>query len=113
MKTTWRLFWGERAKPTMVWMHRTFLLAAFVALVPVSSASAQSGANVLVIVNETYADSVTIGAHYARVRGVPADQVLRVKADATDEVDRAAFNLQIQAPIAAWLRQRAAQDLIL
>jgi uncharacterized protein (TIGR03790 family) len=97
----------------MVWMHRTFLLAAFVALVPVSSASAQSGANVLVIVNETNADSVTIGAHYARVRGVPADQVLRVKADATDEVDRAAFNLQIQAPIAAWLRQRAAQDRIL
>jgi uncharacterized protein (TIGR03790 family) len=97
----------------MVSMHRTLFLAAFVALVPVSPASAQSGANVLLVVNETYADSGTIAAHYARVRSVPPDQVLRVKVDATDEMDRAAFNEQIQAPIAAWLRQRSAQDRIL
>jgi uncharacterized protein (TIGR03790 family) len=100
----------------MVSMHRTRFLAtfvAFVALVPVSPAFAQSGVNVLLLVNEASADSSTIAAHYARVRSVPPDQVLRVKVDAVDEIDRAAFDAQIQAPIAACLRQHAAQDRIL
>ena len=97
----------------MVSMHRTLFLAVFAALVPVSPALAQSGANVLLVANEASADSGAIAAHYARVRGVPPDQVLRLKVDATDEIDRGTFNAQVQAPIAAWLRQHAALDRIL
>jgi uncharacterized protein (TIGR03790 family) len=47
------------------------------------------------------------------VRGVPPDQILRVKLPATDDVDRATFVEQLQAPITGWLQQHAAQDRIL
>ncbi len=93
-------------------MHRPLLLALAL-LASAASAFAQSGANVLVVANEAHPDSVRIAEHYARARSVPADQVLRVKADVADEVERAVFNAQIQGPIATWLRQHAAQDRIL
>ena len=52
--------------------------------------------------------------HYARVRGVPQNQVLRVTVDATaDEIERPVFERQIQDPIAAWIRRNSAQDRIL
>ena len=76
-------------------------------------ALAQSGANVLLVVNEAHPDSERVASHYARVRSVPPEQVLRVKVDAGDEIDRAAFTSQVQAPITAWLQQHAAQDRIL
>jgi uncharacterized protein (TIGR03790 family) len=79
----------------------------------VPPAFAQSGANILLVVNETSQDSERIAAHYARVRNVPFEQVLRVKVDAVDDIDRAAFTTQIQAPITTWLQQHAAQDRIL
>ena len=94
-------------------MHRIPLLLVFVALLSTSPAFAQSGGNVLLVVNEEHADSGLIAEHYARVRGVPSGQVLRVSTSVDDEIDRAAFNAQIQAPIAAWLQQHAAQDRIL
>lgn len=97
----------------MVSMYRSLLLAACLALVPVLPAFSQSGANVLLVANEASADSGAIAAHYARVRGVPPDQVLRVTVSAADEIDRGAFNANVEAPIAAWLRQHAAQDRIL
>jgi len=93
-------------------MHRPLLLAVAL-LASAASAFAQSGANVLVVANEAHPDSVRIAEHYTRARSVPADQVLRIKIDVADEVERAAFNAQIQAPIATWLRQHAAQDRIL
>ncbi len=89
------------------------LLLSAAALAVASPAFAQSGANVLLVVNEASPTSGRIGDHYARVRSVPSDQVLRIKVDADDEIDRAAFDAQIQAPIAAWLRQHFAQDRIL
>jgi uncharacterized protein (TIGR03790 family) len=82
-------------------------------LVPAAPALAQSGANVLLVVNEASADSGRIAEHYARARSVPSDQVLRVKVDAVDEIERAVFDAQIQGPIATWLKQHAAQDRIL
>ena len=97
----------------MVLMHRIPPLLAFVALLSASSASAQSGANVLLVVNETSADSGRIASHYARVRSVPPDQLLRIKVDLADEIERTVFDAQVQAPIATWLRQHAAQDRIL
>jgi len=96
----------------MVAMRR-FLFLSAVALVTASPVFAQSGANVLLIVNEAYADSARIADHYARARSVPPEQVLRLKVDAADEIERAAFNTQVQAPIVTWLRQHSAQDRIL
>ena len=78
-----------------------------------SPALAQSGANVLLVVNEQSADSGRIAEHYARVRGVPPDQILKVNVDVVDEIERPVFEARIQAPIARWLQQHAAQDRIL
>ncbi len=75
---------------------------------------AQSGENVLLVVNGASADSERIATHYARTRGVPQTQVLRLTTDATaDEIPRDAYDAQIQVPIADWLRRNSAQDRIL
>jgi uncharacterized protein (TIGR03790 family) len=76
-------------------------------------ALAQTGANVLLVVNEASPDSERIAAHYARVRSVPPEQILRVTVDAIDDIDRATFTARIQTPIATWLQRHAAQDRIL
>ena len=92
---------------------RRVLFFFVLTLLSVPPAFAQSGANVLLVVNEASPDSERIAAHYARVRSVPPDQVVRVKVGAADDIDRATFAAQIQAPITAWLQQHAAQDRIL
>ena len=94
-------------------MTRRLLLLAALMLACASPALAQSGANVLLVVNEQSADSGRIANHYARVRGVPPDQILKVNVDVADEIDRPVFEASIQAPIARWLQQHAAQDRIL
>lgn len=77
-------------------------------------AFAQSGENVLLVVNETSADSARVAEHYARVRGVPQTNLLRIKVDASaDEIDRNVFDAQIHAPIGDWIRRNVAHDRIL
>lgn len=100
----------------MQWMMRAplLLLSTLVACLLAAPVLAQSGDNVLLVVNQASADSVRVAEHYARVRGVPQAQVLRVTVDAAaDEIDRAVFESQILSPIAAWIRRASAQDLIL
>jgi uncharacterized protein (TIGR03790 family) len=92
---------------------RRFLLVPLLAFLLAPPAFAQSGANVLLVVNEASADSVSIADHYARARGVPAGQVLRLKLEAADEIERESFNTQIHWPVASWLLTHAAQDRIL
>ena len=97
-------------------MKPALLLAVslVVAVSQAAPAAAQTTANLLLVVNQSSPDSVRIGEHYARVRGVSQDQVLRISTDGSaDEIDRAVFDGQIQAPIAAWLRRHSAQDRIL
>jgi len=95
-------------------MRRIILTVVCLALVMASSAAAQSGNNVLLVVNGASADSARIGEHYATTRGVPQDQVLRLTVDAAaDDIDRATFEAQLQSPIAEWLRRHSAQDRIL
>jgi uncharacterized protein (TIGR03790 family) len=79
-----------------------------------ATALAQTGDNVLLVVNQSSADSIRVAEHYARVRGVPQTQVLRITVDGTaDEIDRAVFDGQIHGPIAEWLRRNSAEDRIL
>jgi len=89
------------------------MLLACLLLLSASPAPAQSGANVLLVINEASADSGRIAEHYARVRSVPSGQVLPITVDNADEIERAVFDAQIQTPIATWLLQHAAQDRIL
>jgi uncharacterized protein (TIGR03790 family) len=96
-------------------MRRTLFLLALAALAfTASPALAQSGDNVLLVVNESSAESGRIAEAYARTRGVPQTQLLRITVDAAaDEIERAVFDAQIQAPIAEWIRRNSAQDRIL
>jgi len=79
----------------------------------VSPASAQSGENVLVIVNGASRASDEIGDYYARKRAIPSDQVLRLTLPSTEQISRAVYETQIERPIAKWLTTHAAQDRIL
>lgn len=92
---------------------RRLLLVTLLAFALAAPALAQSAANVLLVVNEASADSLGIADHYARARGVPADQVLRLKLDAADEIDRGSFNALVHGPVARWLQAHSAQDRIL
>lgn len=78
-----------------------------------TGASAQSPANVLVVLNESSPDSVRVGEHYARARGVSATDVLRVAVEPADEISRDDFARRIQAPIAEWFGRHRAHDRIL
>ena len=75
-------------------------------------ASAQDGSNVLVAVEATNPMSERIAAHYVRARRIPAENVVALRTGGTDEVTRAQYEEQIEAPIAAWIRRHAMHDQI-
>ena len=83
------------------------------ALVFVMSASAQSGSNVVVVINQASSDSERIGARYAASRGVPAENVVRLKTTTSDDIDRAALEYEIERPISEVITRNEAQDHIL
>ena len=78
-----------------------------------ADARAQSGENVLLIVNSTSPASQQIGDRYTRARAIPGDNILRLAMDASEEVSRQTYERQIERPIAAWLNRSAAHDRIL
>jgi uncharacterized protein (TIGR03790 family) len=88
---------------------RTF----FLCLIFAGAARAQSPENVLLILNESSPVSLEVGQYYAQKRGIPEQNVLRVKTAQTDEISREDFSRQIENPIAVWLNKNAAQDRIL
>ncbi len=95
-------------------MSRIFPFVALALFAMASAAAAQSGDNVLLVVNESSAESGRIAERYARTRSVPQSQIVRIKVDAAaDEVARKVFEDQIQTPISDWLRANSAQDRIL
>jgi len=76
-------------------------------------ARAQTGANVLVVVNTTSSASETIGRQYAAQRGVPQDNLCAIQAPASQMVSRSAYNAQIEQPIWMCISTRQAHDRIL
>ena len=91
------------------------LLALFgVIALPVTGAAGEAD-HVLVVANGASADSIRIAEHYARMRRVPPEQILRLEglpADPPDGIDRTLFDRAIHAPVAAWLTRYRAQDRI-
>jgi len=96
-----------------VWLRHS-LLTLLLCIGPCLSASAQSGANVLVVANGANPDSVLIAERYASARKVPAEQVLKLDglSDASEQVTRPVFDARIAGPIAAWFSKSFAQDRI-
>jgi uncharacterized protein (TIGR03790 family) len=94
--------------------HRVLSACLVLSALASSGASAQTAANLLLVLNKDSAGSVQVAEHYARVRGVPQDQVLRLSLGApADDLERVDFEARIQAPVADWIRRHGAQDRLL
>ena len=70
-------------------------------------ARAQTGANVLVVVNSSSAASETIGRQYAARRGVPEPNVCAVPLPIVESVSRDVYDTQIDQPIWKCIATRA------
>ena len=92
---------------------RLFIVVPAFVLAVASLASAQTAANVLLVVNDSSDDSVKIGEHYAKVRAIPAAQVLHLKMPVGEIITRPGYAQLIEAPISEWLNANGAQDRIL
>jgi uncharacterized protein (TIGR03790 family) len=87
-------------------------LAACLTVLP-AAATAQTGDNVLVIINEASPASVQIGEYYARLRSVPVDQVVRVKTVTTDTIQRVEYERTIEMPVGVRLVEKNLTDKVL
>jgi uncharacterized protein (TIGR03790 family) len=76
-------------------------------------AAAQSGANVLVVVNDASETSRTIAEYYARKRAVPAINICHITTSTEDTIERVDFDRQIQGPTARCIAAMSGQDRIL
>lgn len=90
----------------------TFFLLVF-GLCRLEPLVGQSAENVLLVLNETSQVSLEIGQYYAEKRGMPADNILRLSTGSADEIARAAYEREIEAPIAAWMARNSGHDRIL
>ena len=98
-------------KPCSFRRHSVLTLLTLLAVS--SSASAQSAENVLLVVNELSPASVEIGQHYERTRAIPAENVVRIRVEASDDITMADFQRDIEAPLAAWFSRSSAHDRVL
>ena len=73
----------------------------------------QTAENVLLVLNEASPISMNIGRYYAQKRGIPHQNILRIKTAANESISREDFERQIDSPIALWLTRNFAQDRIL
>ena len=78
--------------------RRAALLSIFLYAVSASAADAQTGANIVVITNALSKVSDQVGDYYARARGVPSDQVLRLNIPVAEEVSRAVYRHESSVP---------------
>ncbi|HXT70260.1 MAG TPA: TIGR03790 family protein [Vicinamibacterales bacterium] len=78
-----------------------------------AAADAQSAENVLLVINEQSPDSIRVGEHYARARALPAANVVRIKAPASEGISRSDYESTIESPIGQWVSKHLLQDQIL
>lgn len=74
---------------------------------------AQGPANVLVVVNDRSPLSRNIGEYYVRKRAIPLGNICRIQAPDSENIDRASYNSQIAAPVAACLQKQRLTETVL
>jgi uncharacterized protein (TIGR03790 family) len=94
-----------------------WLLAAVLAIASAECCAAgeipvQSPDTILLVVNDNSPLSREIGEYYARRRGVPAQNICRLKASTSEEISREDYDRQIARPIGAFLRKYGLQESI-
>lgn len=68
---------------------------------------------ILIVANGASPVSRSIAEYYARRRGVPAEQILYLRAPESEEIDRATYNRSVAVPVAQFLRSHGWADRIL
>ena len=66
---------------------------------------AQSPASVLVVVNDNSPISRSVAEYYAHRRMIPLSNVCHIRASIHEDIDRAAYDRDIAAPIGAFLKK--------
>ena len=94
-------------------MNRLFAVFLLILAGVVSSAHAQSAENVAVVINEASPESKEIGEYYVQARGIPAENVIRIKTATTDVIDFTVFDGTIQQAIGTALFKGGLQDRVL
>jgi uncharacterized protein (TIGR03790 family) len=91
------------------------LVAAATAIAAVGNgaASAQSAANLLLVINTASADSDAVARHYIARRGVPSQNTCLLVAPTTESITRDVYTAQIEQPIWKCITAAKAQDRIL
>lgn len=77
------------------------------------AAWAQTAENVAVVINEASPDSTRVGEYYARVRGVPSRNVIRLTTTVDEQILPAEYTRTIETPIARALNGGLSHDRIL
>jgi uncharacterized protein (TIGR03790 family) len=90
------------------------VLAAFFGLGALPApAQAQTGENVLLIINDSSPDSIRVGEHYARARAIAPNHIVRIKAPIAEVITRADYERAIETPIGEWIARHLLHDQIL
>jgi uncharacterized protein (TIGR03790 family) len=76
-------------------------------------AVAQSAENVAVVINDDSPDSQKVGEYYVRARSIPETNVIRIRTELTEAIDRDAYAKTIEQPIATAIGRAALQDRVL
>ncbi len=79
---------------------------------PKSESRPVTADNVLLVVNEASADSLTIGRYYSVKRSLPVGQVCQIHTEPTDTISRETFEREVLQPVAACVASRSLQDKI-
>jgi len=92
---------------------RAGIATAALLFAPGTTAFAQTGENVAVVINETSAESVRIGEYYAKIRKLPPDNVIRIRTTEEERIERAAYRQTIEQPVENALFRHNLQDRVL
>jgi uncharacterized protein (TIGR03790 family) len=82
-------------------------------VLPQQILTAQSVANVLLVVNDASQLSRDIGRYYSARRGVPPKNVCHIRSAETEEIDRAHYDREIARPIGLCLTQKQLTEQVL
>src|SRR5882762_9792868 len=93
-------------------MIRAILLLVTLAHV-VLPAATPGPKNVVIVANSNSALSKNIAEYYARKRGVPRNQICYIKTATGEQVTRAVYEAEIEAPVGRFLQQSQLAESIL
>lgn len=94
------------------YIFRSAKSAIFFCLIAVSL-RAQGPQNVLVVINDNSPLSREIGEYYARRRGIPTQNLCRIRTSESENIPRAQYNSEIAGAVAKILRERRLAETIL